>query len=55
MESEATIFDGYIRPNPCHQISLADNFALVLNESEENIECASAQLKRNAGLLDPPF
>ena len=43
MDAEATLVDRDTRPDPRHQIILADNLARMLDQNNENIERAAAK------------
>src|SRR5882757_2413779 len=52
MEAQAALLDDEIRPDPCHQFPLADDFGCMLDEHAEKVERAAAQIERGAILLE---
>src|ERR1700716_1074429 len=52
MEAQAPLFDDEIRPDPRHQLPLADDFGCTLDERAEKVERAAAQIERDAILLE---
>src|SRR5260370_27407381 len=55
MEAQAALIDDEIRPHPCHQLSLADDFGCTLHQRDEKVECAATQIERDAILLEESF
>jgi hypothetical protein len=55
MDPEATLVDRDTRPDPRHQIMLADNLARMLDQNEEDIERAAADMKRDTFPFDQPL
>src|SRR3546814_1301268 len=44
---QATFLDRDIRPDPRHQVPLADNFVRARGQRSENVECAGAHFYRD--------
>jgi hypothetical protein len=55
MEAQAAFIDGEFRPDPPHQLSLANYFGRTLGEYDEKVERTAAQIERDAILLEESF
>src|SRR5712664_2219380 len=55
MDAEATLVDRDTRPDPRHQIVLADNLARLLDQNDQDIERAAANMKRDTFPFDQPL
>jgi hypothetical protein len=55
MNSQSALVDRDVGPHAREQILLADDFACVLHQNDQNVECAAAQLKRDATPLEKSF
>ena len=52
MDPQAALVDRDTRPHPRHQIVLADDLAGLLNQDDQNVERAGAEVKRSACPFD---
>src|SRR3546814_394714 len=55
VEPQATFLDRDIRPDPRHQVPLADNFVRARGQRSENVECAGAHFYRDGVPGEEPF
>src|SRR5882757_2408076 len=55
MEAQAALFDDEIRPDPRHQLPLADDFGCTLDERAEKVERAAAKMERDTIPLEEPL
>ena len=46
MDAKADLFDENPRPDPGHQLPVADDFTRVFDEDEQDVEGAAAELDR---------
>ncbi|MGY4296766.1 hypothetical protein ACVWXN_004861 [Bradyrhizobium sp. i1.4.4] len=53
MDAQAVVIDAGAWPCPGYQIALADDFARMPDQCQQQVKCASRQLDRIAILLDP--
>ncbi|MEY9386892.1 hypothetical protein ABIF93_005149 [Bradyrhizobium japonicum] len=52
MEAQAAFIDRHVGPDALDQLTLVDDLAGALDEKNEDVECAAAEVKRSAVLLE---
>jgi hypothetical protein len=55
LHPKTALVDDDVRPDACHQVSLADDFARTFDQHDQDIERVASQSKRNVSLIKKPF
>jgi hypothetical protein len=55
MDTEVGLLHNHIRPDPQDQFLAGDDCSGPFDQSDQNIECAAAKLKRLVRFLKQPF